>query len=259
MLTRSYTNGRDGANTSENILTAAAVRGRGIKRLFSLELPEDARGAEAQPLLVPDVSLPHGRKRDLVLVATMANKIFAFDANDGTPLWERTLGTPINGSKDIDFHLVNDHWGILSTPVVDAVAGVIYACAWVSPDGSPTRAQHWLYAVSIADGQSVRPPLNLEGASYDPSNGLPVQKFASASRKQRASLLLVCGTVFLAFGSIKETSRDSRGWIIACDTASWRISAVWTAAAKGFGGGIWQAGSGLVADTGGSLFSLGHR
>jgi len=27
----------------------------------------------------------------------MANQVFAFDANDGTPVWERTLGTPITG------------------------------------------------------------------------------------------------------------------------------------------------------------------
>jgi hypothetical protein len=29
--------------------------------------------------------------------------------------------------------------------------------------------------------------------------------------------------LFIAFGSLFETNRDSRGWIIACDTSSWRI------------------------------------
>jgi hypothetical protein len=254
--TRSYSNSRDGANTQEPVLTAAAVGSRGIKRLFSLPLPGDRRGAEAQPLIVPAVRLPNGRTRDLVLLATMADQVFAFDANDGTPLWQRALGTSINGSKDIDFHLVNDHWGILSTPVVDIAAGVMYACAWVSPDGSPANAQHWLHAVSIVDGHDAHPPLNLEGASWDPGHGLPVQRFASAVRKQRAALLLVDGTVFIAFGSIKETSRDSRGWIIACDTRTWRISATWAAAAKGFGGGIWQAGSGLAADRDGFIYCM---
>ncbi len=256
VLTRGYSNRRDGANTQESVLTAAAVRARGIKRLFSLPLPGDARGAEAQPLIVTGVALPGGRMRDLVLLATMANRIFAFDANDGTQVWERTLGTPINGSRAIDAHLVNDHWGILSTPVVDSAAGVMYACAWISSDGSPANAQHWLHAVSIVDGHAVHPPLSLEGATYAPGHGLPVQRFASATRKQRASLLLVGGTVFIAFGSLAETSRDSRGWIIACDTGAWRISAVWAAAAKGFGGGIWQAGSGLVADSAGDIFCV---
>jgi outer membrane protein assembly factor BamB len=256
VLTRAYNNGRDGANTGESVLTAAAVRSRGIRRLFSLPLPGDRRGAEAQPLIVPGVRLPGGQTRDLVLIATMANRVFAFDANDGTPVWEQTLGTPINGSRDIDAHLVNDHRGILSTPVIDSAAGVMYACAWASPDGSPAHAQHWLHAIGVADGRAVHPPLNLEGATYDPGHGLPVQRFASAVRKQRASLLLAGGTVFIPFGSVKETSRDSRGWIIACDTGSWRVSAAWASAAKGFGAGIWQAGSGLVADRDGFLYCM---
>lgn len=98
VLTRAYGNDRSGTNGQESVLTAAAVRSRGIKRLFSLPLPGDRRGAEAQPLIVPGVALPGGRTRDLVLLATMANQVFAFDANDGTPVWQRTLGTPITSS-----------------------------------------------------------------------------------------------------------------------------------------------------------------
>jgi hypothetical protein len=256
VLTRGYNNARDGANLEENVLTAASVGSRGIRRLFSLPLPGDRRGAEAQPLIVAGVRLPGGRMRDLVLLATMANQVFAFDANDGTPVWQRTLGTPVDGSREIDAHLINDHWGILSTPVIDAAAGVMYACAWISPDGSPAQAQHRLHALSIVDGHAVRAPLNLEGATWDPGHGLPVQRFASASRKQRASLLLVAGMVFIAFGSVRENGRDNRGWIIACDTSAWRISAAWAGAARGFGGGIWQAGSGLVADRDGFIYGM---
>ncbi|HEU0155774.1 MAG TPA: hypothetical protein VFQ82_06855, partial [Stellaceae bacterium] len=256
VLTRAYSNTRDGANTAETVLTAAAVKSRGIRRLFSLALPGDARGAEAQPLIVPSVRLSGGATRDLVLIATMANKVFAFDANDGTPIWETSLGTPITGSRDIDAHLVNDHWGVLSTPVVDAAAGIIYACAWASPDGSVANARHSLHALAIGDGRAAHPSLDLEGAVYDPGHGLPIQRFASAARKQRASLLLVDGTVFIAFGSVKETSRDSRGWIIACDTRAWRVAAAWAAAARGFGGGIWQAGSGVAADAEGHLYCM---
>ena len=256
VLTRGYDNDRSGANTQESVLTAAAVRSHGIRRLFSLALPGDRRGAEAQPLIVPGVALPGGRSRDLVLLATMANQVFAFDANDGTPLWERSLGRPIDSSSQIDDHPINDHWGILSTPVVDSVAGVLYACAWVSPSGSYTNAQHWLHALSIVNGQAVHPPLNLEGATYDPGHGQPVQRFASATRKQRASLMLARGTVFTAFGSVFETSRDSRGWIIAIDTGAWRVSAAWAGAARGFGAGIWQAGSGPAADRDGFIYCM---
>ena len=57
VTTRSYDNLRSGANTHETILTPAAVGSRGIKRLFSFALPGDARGCEAQPLIVPNRSM----------------------------------------------------------------------------------------------------------------------------------------------------------------------------------------------------------
>jgi len=43
VLTRAYGNDRSGTNGQESVLTAAAVRSRGIKRLFSLPLPGRSR------------------------------------------------------------------------------------------------------------------------------------------------------------------------------------------------------------------------
>ena len=63
VLTRAYDNARTGANTQETVLTAAAVGTRGVKRLFSLNLPGDQRGAEAQPLIVSGVQMPDGKRR----------------------------------------------------------------------------------------------------------------------------------------------------------------------------------------------------
>src|SRR2546421_10516610 len=107
VTTRSYDNTRSGANTRESVLTAGNVAAHGVRRLFSLPLPGDARGAEAQPLIVPGVKLDDGTTHDVVYVATMANRVFAFDATDGTELWTRTLGTPIQGSQKIDSHSIN--------------------------------------------------------------------------------------------------------------------------------------------------------
>jgi outer membrane protein assembly factor BamB len=256
VLTRGYDNARTGANTAESQLIAQAVGTRGIKRLFSLNLPGDRRGAEAQPLIVPGVKLHDGRTIDLVLIGTMANQVFAFNAEDGSQVWARTLGTPIQDTQAIDEYRVNDHWGILATPVIDATAGVMYLCAWISADGSVAKARHSLHALRITDGADVHPGLDFEGASYNPGHGRAVQTFASAARKQRSSLLLVGGTVFVAFASVQETSRDARGWIIACDTRSWAITAAWAAAADGFGGGIWQGGSGIAADRQGHIYCM---
>ncbi len=256
VTTRCFDNARSGANVGETVLTADAVRLRGIERKFSHILPGDARGIEGQPLIAPGVTLPDGRVMDLCLYATMGNLVCAFDAGSPTMIWARQVGAPIVGSKAIDAWLINDHWGFLSTGVLDLPAGVFYGCAWQSPDGSAARAQHWLHAIRIADGAPAHPPLNLEGVTYAPAGGLE-QTFVSAMRKQRASLLLQDGVVYIPFGSVSETSHASRGWIIAYDTTQARITAAWasTASAKGFGAGIWQAGAGLAGD-GAHLYAM---
>ena len=255
VTTRSFDLARTGANVHETILTPAAVRARGIKRLFSLTVPGDARGCEAQPLIVPGLMLPNGAVHDVVFLATMANQVFAFDANDGEQLWERTLGQPINGSEEIDDHTINDHWGIISTPVIDLAAGVLYACAWISADGDlaerailPARAAP---RRRLADAGSLsiwraRRTIRVTGRRSS--------KFRSAERKQRAALALTGGAVLIPFGTIQETAATARGWLIAVDTKSWTIGASWCSTARGSGGGIWHSGAGPAVDAQGFIY-----
>ena len=260
VTTRGYNNARTGSNAQETVLTADAVATNGIRRLFSLPLPGDKRGAEAQPLVVPGVRLPDGSTREVIYVATMANWIYAFDAQTGSQLWQKSLGTPIKSTPDIDSHPINDNWGILSTPVIEPGTGTMYAVAWISPDGTVAKAQHYLCAIRITDG-SLMGQVNLEkNATYDPGHGLPQLQFRSAARKQRASLLLTsiggASTVFIGFGSLKETLAASRGWIIACGTNPLAVTAAWASTARGHGGGIWQAGAGLAADGAGFIYAM---
>lgn len=256
VLTRSFDNARTGANLTETALTPEAIRGRGIKRLFSLAVPGDARGCEAQPLIVPGVTMAGGTTHDVVFLATMANQVWAFDANTGAELWQRTLGRPINGNTDIDEHMINDRWGILSTPVIDPAAGMLYACAWISPDGTAANGQHWLYELSLRDGTFPRPAINLEGAVFTPGHGLAPVQFRSAQRKQRAALTLSAGAVFVPFGTIAETAETARGWLIAVDTRSWTVAATWCSTARGSGGGLWHSGGGPAVDADGFLYVI---
>jgi hypothetical protein len=254
VTTRSFDLARTGANVHETILTPDAVRSRGIRRLFSLAVTGDARGCEAQPLMVPGLAMADGSTHDVVFLASMANQVWAFDANNGTLLWQRTLGRPVNGGTAIDSHRINDHWGILSTPVIDLAAGLLYACAWISDDGTWQNGQHWLHALRMRDGTATQPPLSLEGTTYEPGHGQPVQKFRSAERKQRAALTLIQGAVLIPFGTIQETAQTARGWLIAVDTASWTIAAAWCSTARGSGGGIWHSGAGPAVDAEGSIY-----
>ena len=262
ITTRSYDNARTGTTVDERLLTPQSVGTRGVRRAFSLTMRGDRRGIEAQPLALPAVQLADGSQHDVIYLADMVNQIWAFDAATGQQLWMRTLATPVTGEQAIDFYQINDHWGVLSTPVIDAGAGIMYVVAWTSPDrsGSWTSAVYQCYAVSIQNGQDVHPPVNLEGATYNAGHGRPVQRFRAAQRKQRAALLLTTvngvSTVFIGFGSIQETSQDARGWVLACSTEPFASSAAWCSTAAGFGGGIWHGAGGLVADSEGLIYAM---
>ena len=260
VTTRSYDNARSGTTTDETVLTPDAVGARGIRKLFSLSIPGDKRGIEAQPLAVPGIIMADGSTHDVIYLADMANQVWAFDAGDGTVLWKQALGTPVNGSQSIDLYRINDHWGVLGTPVIDVAAGVMYLVSWSSPDGTIERAQHFCHALSLRDGSTASPAVNLEGATYDPGHGLPVLRFRSAARKQRPGLLLTDGnhvkTVFIAFGSIQETAAQARGWVLACSTSPLAVTAAWASTARGSGGGIWHGAGGLAGDSAGNIYAM---
>jgi hypothetical protein len=252
ITTRGYDLARTGANNNEPTLTATAVRTKGIVKLFSIPIPDDPR-LEAQPLAVEGVHLANNQTRDLILQATMGNWIYAFDAETGAQIWRKFLGRPIASTRAIDGYLINVNWGILSTPVIDEAAGIIYACAWISDDGTASKGQHFLVALKLADGSLAHPMLNLEGAVYAP-RGMPSQKFVSAQRKQRAALTLTQDHVLIPFGTIAETSSTARGWLLAVDIRSWQLAAAWCSTVTGFGGGIWQSGSGPAVGPDGSIY-----
>jgi hypothetical protein len=252
ILTRSTDFARSGANTSEVVLTPAAVQARGIKTVLTLQT-DDPR-IEAQPLYVSGLAIG-GKTRNMIYQATNGNTVYAWDADTGELVWKTNLGRPIDGSKAIDMYLINVHWGIISTPVIDRAAGVLYACAWISPDGNWLNGQHSLAALDLTTGgfHLNRPLLNLEGVTYNPGQGQPTQIFKSAERKQRSALAMVGGAVVVSFGTIQETAPTARGWIICVDTAQWVISATWCSTV-GSGGGIWMSGAGPAIQSDGSIW-----
>src|SRR3954454_2376645 len=93
VLTRSYDNARTGANMTETVLTPAAVAAKGLRRVRSFAVEDDPR-IEAQPLYVPNVTMPDGKPHDVLFVASMGNHIWAYDV-DGSGVWKTPqLGAP---------------------------------------------------------------------------------------------------------------------------------------------------------------------
>src|SRR5262249_17245353 len=83
----------------------------------------------AQPLYVDDG--PGGR--DLVIVATEQDKVYALDPTTGAQVWVQTVGTPVPLAK-LPCGVI-DPVGITGTPIIDAATRTIFFDAMTTPDG----------------------------------------------------------------------------------------------------------------------------
>ena len=252
-LTRSADNSRSGWNPSETVLTQASVDQKGIRRVNIIPVIGDARGMEAQPLILPNVKTVLGT-RDVMVLPSMANIVRGVDAHDGSGIWQVSLGMPITGSGKIDFHVINDHWGCLSTGVIDPDLQRLYQICWVSPDqtGNPQTARYFMFVLNVADGSQVVPPVLIQGKSG-------TQDFNAEMRKQRSSLVETnvngVKTVLACSGTVNETGAGASGYCFAFDVASNTLSAI-LALTAGQGAGIWMGGQGVAADAQGNLYAV---
>jgi len=250
-LTRSADNARSGWNPRETQLTQASVASKGIIRATIIPVIGDARGVEAQPLILPNVKTKRGT-RDVMVLPSMADIVRGVDAHDGSGIWQVTLGTPITGSQNIDSHQINQFWGCLSTGVIDPDTQRLYQVCWVSPDktGNPQTARYFMFVLKVADGSQVVPPVLIQGKSG-------TQDFNAAMRKQRSSLVETningVKTVFGCSGTTYETGAGASGYCFAFDVASNTVSAM-LALTAGEGAGVWMAGQGAAADSQGYLY-----
>jgi hypothetical protein len=253
-LTRSADNSRSGWNQRETQLTQASVVSKGIFRETIIPVIGDARGMEAQPLILPNVKTTRGT-RDVMMLPSMADVVRGVDAHDGSGIWQVTLGTPITGSQSIDSHQINQFWGCISTGVIDADTQLLYQVCWVSPDktGNPKTGRYFMFVLNVADGKQVVPPVLIQGP-----NGKP--DFNATMRKQRSSLVETnvngVKTIFGCSGTIFETQAGlASGYCFAFDAASNTVSAM-LAMTAGEGAGVWMAGQGAAADAQGFLYVL---
>jgi outer membrane protein assembly factor BamB len=278
VLTRSYDNGRTGANLSETQLTPQRVAIKGLRRVKSLKIPDDDR-VEAQPLYVHGLVMQKDHRRhNVVFVASMGNHVFAFDADapEGQDLlWQSTLlGTPFtpriiqpgdaqhHRQTSVDLFGINILWGILSTPVIDLDTGQMYVVNWTQGNNRQVMQLHHL---RLSDGQEIGSGQLLTGAAKDTNGALmmdargkPVR--LNSDQKQRAALLLspLRGTHKTLFVGVTggETPGDPHGWMVAVDVDTFKETAAIATTLKGFGGGIWQGSQGPASDDQGNVYVM---
>jgi hypothetical protein len=197
-----------------------------------------------------------------VIFATMKGTIYAYMAdqkpttNNDTLLWATFLNDgnackcaatgPQNGSGNFDMWAVDDPWwGVLSTPVIDRTANVLYAVTWTNDQ------QYRVYGLSLTTGQIQKGPTVVQGTIGN-------QTFAANTngwiqrRKQRAGLLLFNGLLYVGFGG--DNAQGLAGWLFVYDAATLTMKTVWSPTPGGRNGGIWMAGDAPAADSNGNVY-----
>jgi uncharacterized protein (TIGR03437 family) len=257
VLTSDYCAGRTGANLAEAQLTVANVSPGQFGLIGIFPVDGEIFG---QPLYVNGVAVPGQGQRNLLLVTTEHNTVYAYDADSAASpvlFWSMNLGQAVPSSTvstnaaSGPFIDVNPEIGILSTPAVDPLASVVYVVAETLTMGGPVFQLH---ALDLATGQEEKNgPVSITAAVPDTQTGGQVS-FDPTEHIQRPGLLLANGAVYVAFGSHADFG-EWHGWLMSYDASDLThpLGAFQTTPG-GNGGAIWQSGRGLAADDAGNIY-----
>ncbi len=254
-------NARTGQNLQETLLTTANVNTNSFGKLFSQTIDGYSY---SQPLYLSNVPIPNKGTHNVVFVTTMANSVYAFDADsktgsNATPLWHVNFTNAAKGittvpESDINCpDVITNQIGIMSTPVIDPIGGTIYVLARTLESGKYFHRLHALDVTTGAEkfGGPIAITASVPGKGSGAKNGMI--SFNPQLENQRAALLLQNDMVFITWSSLCDFS-SYHGWVIAYDQETLVQSAVWLTTPNGKQGGIWQSGDGPAGDSDFALF-----
>jgi hypothetical protein len=277
VVTYHYDDARTGQNIHERILTPTNVKAPDqFVRLFTHPVEGDVY---AQPLYVPKVAVPGKGTHNVVFVATEADLVYAFDADNSvganaTYLWRANLLDSAHGaatgattvcalpgaaaacSGDAGCPDTYPQYGITSTPVIDPETREMYV---VTVSEENAAVVYRLHVLDIATGkEKSRPHSPGHKEITGMVNGIT---FQPAIQHNRPGLLLKKDKLYIAFGSHCDSEPSNptpsniyHGWIFAYDAETLSQKAAFLTTPNGYRGGIWMEGTGLAADKSGDLF-----
>ncbi len=246
---------RTGWNPNETALTPTTVHGSSFKQVGSVAVDDQV---DAEPLYVPNVTLPHIGKRNVVYVVTENDTVYAIDADAGTVLLSRNLGSPVplsallgqcnNNGKTV---------GITGTPVIDVARQTLYVITYTYELSVPVYRMHALALTTLLD----KVPSVVIAGSQTLTNAQAYQ-FSPISSRQRAALVEANGNVYAGFTSFCDMNPNTtRGWVLGWNAATLAPLAgqaltdrLASSPNNYFLSTIWMSGWGVAADESGSLF-----
>jgi hypothetical protein len=251
-----YDNARSGANPNETILTPQNVNSGEFGKLFTQPVDGLVIG---QALYLPQVTIPGAGVHNVVYVATMHDSVYAFDADNATgknahPLWHSSF--LINGATTVPISEqgcgATTKWtevGIVSTPVIDPVAGTLYVVAKTKEN---SKYVHRLHALDVRTGlEKPGSPLVIKASfRFGGKNNI----FADAMQVNRPALLLENGNLYIAFGSNGCRNGKEQGWVVAYNASTLQPEGAFDDEPGDSAGAIWMRGGGLSSDSLGNIY-----
>src|SRR6267378_3108565 len=160
MFTWRNDNSRTGQNHQELALAPATVSSSTFGRLFSCALDGYAY---AQPLYIANLVIPGNGTRNVVVVATEKDSVFAFDAdaNPCVQLWKTNLipageqAVPAPELVGITSKDIVPFIGITGTPAIDVSSSTLYVVAETQTTRVNPDYFERLYALDLATGHPL--------------------------------------------------------------------------------------------------------
>jgi len=261
VLTYHNDNARTGLNPNETTLTTSNVKAATFGKLGSMPV---SGLVDAEPLYVGNITI-NGTARNVLYVATENDLVYAFDADTFALLWQQSvLGAGESPSDDHACTQISPNIGITSTPVIDRSAGPNGTLLLMAMTKDPTNAYHHrLHALDLVthaelNGGPTEVQAGVPGTATGSVGGMVT--FNPGAYKDRASLLLVNGTIYTMWASHCDNPNYT-GWVISYNESTLQRQSVLNVTANGTTqggkeGGIWMAGSGPAADSAGAIYFL---
>ncbi len=242
---------RDGVNAQEYGLTTANVNTTAFGKKFSCATDAPIYG---QPLYVANAAISGGI-HNIMIVATMHNTVYAFDADispcqtywsmSAIPAGETFItGAPAGCGNYTTY-------GIIGTPVIDLTSNTVYVAAeTVTSTGTPTYHSR-IHAISLIDGSEKF------GGAVDITGTSAGTTFNPLIQNQRPGLTLVNGVVYVAYSAFLGDCGNFYGWIFGYNASTLAQVAVFNDAPGGTtsqGAGIWMSGGAPAFDTSNNLY-----
>lgn len=271
MVTYHSNGARTGQTTDQTILIPSNVNSTKFGKLFSYSVDGMV---VAQPLYVPNVTLPGIGTRNVVYIVTQHDSVYAFDADNGgtgAPLWQVNFLNAAAGISTVPIAeqlcsgTAFSEIGIMGTPAIDTTTGTLYLSAKTrlapgSPSNSGTAPvyQHTLHALDITTGADKLTPVVVDASVVNAVGNTVYFHTNNLPQCQRPGLLLSNGTLFIAYGS-NGCDLHSYGWVMAYSASTLQQLAVFNTAPTpspnlATGASLWMSGGGIAEDVDGSLY-----